>query len=677
MMELITRTARLVPYAKRPKQVPSFVTAEIVEAPLDGSNANLGTVFVVVEVLVSGRPGEDIANTIINTFAQVYLQDDGPDQTPISRFEAAIRATNNALSDCVNLGNAAWIGKLSAVIAVQAGHELHLTQTGSAEAYLYRNAANTRITSPVSARPAGPAKTFGLVASGELEASDRLLIATPALIHQLELKKLHEIIHATSPNAAIGELTELLRGADSSRIAALIIEVNTPELAALQVRADEPSNITIGAPETVFETAKVMAAPLAQVTVDTSKRAGQAAKHRWDRARPQVRRAGLAAAKISRAVLSGQRLARLGLIGLAIVIAAGIGLVLYTGHPHSDQQLLQSYAKVYASYNHALTLAGNDEVAALTSANAKLDQLAAPSSQGRLNALLAAGKGPTGAPKTIATLSSLIGTTLDKLSGLTTVRATTIVSFDALKDAHPSLIEEISGTLYAIDKSKSLIYVVNKSTNTIKQAPYDAAKLGHITASAVSSNNDGIYLATDTSSVWFYHATTGQITQVSVGLNTWETANSLASYGGNLYVLSGSQVFKHVPTITGFGAATNYFGTGLTISSPSAICVDGFIYVAGNDGLHQYYGGIAKASLPMPVGLSNLTTFRSTTADQLIGTDPTTGRIGVWSDATALTYVGQYQLSGNTKASDAIYDPAAKLYYAIAGDRLVSFKPIN
>ena len=169
MPELITHTARLVPYAKRPKQVASYVTAYSYEPMPDDPGANLGNLVVVIEVLVSGRGSEEIADLIIETIGDRYYNEANESHDSLARFEAAIKTANYELAEYVNQGNAAWVGKLSAVVAVQAGEQLHLAQTGSAEAFLYRGRAHARIVSGGSSgRPAAASKTFGSIASGHL-----------------------------------------------------------------------------------------------------------------------------------------------------------------------------------------------------------------------------------------------------------------------------------------------------------------------------------------------------------------------------------------------------------------------------------------------------------------------------------------------------------------------------
>ncbi len=147
MSELITRAARLAPYAKRPRQASGFVTAYTYEPRPDEADADMGNLFIVIEVISSGRMAEEVANLVIETVAGHYYEPGGGAMSHLDRFELAVKATNVELSHYIDQGNAAWIGKLSAIVAVQADKELHLAQTGSAEAFLSRGKASTRITS--------------------------------------------------------------------------------------------------------------------------------------------------------------------------------------------------------------------------------------------------------------------------------------------------------------------------------------------------------------------------------------------------------------------------------------------------------------------------------------------------------------------------------------------------
>ncbi|MBW4061418.1 hypothetical protein HJC99_02505 [Candidatus Saccharibacteria bacterium] len=673
-MELITRTARLVPYAKRPKQVPSFVSAVVYELTADDPLSRLGSLFIIVEVLVSGRPGEDVGDTIINSFQTAYYDPAQGDNDSLTRFEFATKATNSALGELVNQGNASWIGKLSAVVAVQSDGELHLTHSGSSEAYLYRHGASTRITTSTGSRPTGPAKTFGLVASGLLEAGDHILMATPALVHQISLPKLHDVVSSTSPNTAIAELTELLKGSDASRIAALVIEVTTPELAALQVRTDQPSDVTLGAPDNPLEAAKLMAAPIAQATMATGLRAGRAARSGWDQTRPKIKQVSAMAAEASKSMWTGQRIARRALIGLAVLIVIAGGFVWHQSTTSANDKLLTQYQHDYQNYISATQITDpNSKRAALTAVQNDLISLTPRQTQ--LNRLLAKATLVSGAPKTSNLLLASVNSALNQLDGLVMVTPTTVANFTAFKGATPSFIEVNAGSVYAVDRANGTIYVVDLATNLVKKASVDTSKVGKVVATTLSSTGDGIYLLTAQPSVWFYKFNGNSLAQLSLGLSGWEPASAISSYAGNLYLLSGSQIEKHVRTSTGFSPGVAYLSGTTTVPNPSSLAVDGFVYLGGSDGLYQYLAGAATTSVPARSGLTNLARLRPTSASQLIGVDSSSSRIGVWSDATTLSFIGQYSLSGIKVLSDAVYDPTSKTYYASADGRIVSFQP--
>src|SRR5580704_2790608 len=316
----------------------------------DEPGAKMGNLYVVTEVLVSGRASEEVADLIIETAGDSYYNKPIADTDPLNRFESAVKAINQELSEYVNRGNASWIGKLSTVIAVQAGAEVHVAQTGSAEAFLYRGQAVTHISGGTPSRPSTPTKTFGSIATGQIEPGDRLLLATPALIHQVPLTKLQSIVSSSSPNSSIAELTDLLRGTSVDRIAALVIEITTPELAALQVRSEEPSEIKLGSPENALEAAKMAAAPIAQTTLSHSKKVASVAHAGWDKARPKARQISLAAVDKLRRLLSTKNGRRTAL-GVACLIIIGSAAAIWArGTSGQSQKDFATYQAVYHSY---------------------------------------------------------------------------------------------------------------------------------------------------------------------------------------------------------------------------------------------------------------------------------------------------------------------------------------
>jgi hypothetical protein len=673
--DLITRTARLVPYTKRPKQVASFVTAYAYEPLADEPGAQLGSLYVVMEVLVSGRASEEVADLIIETIGDQYYNQPHPVNDPLTRFESAIKATNQELGEHVNRGNAAWIGKLSAIVAIQVGSEIHIAGTGSAEAFLYRGKASTRISSDGTSRPATPTKTFGSIATGQLEPGDRLLLATPALVHQVPLQKLHSVVGQSSPNAAIAEITQLLRGASVDRIASLVIEVTTPELAALQVRSEQPSEIQLGTPENAFEAAKFAAAPLTKTTLASSKKIAHLARSGWQQAKPRAQSLGLAAAEKLRQILSTKRGRTKILVGLGIFVLVLAGAMWYNASSAAATKLFGRYQAVYDTFKQGQQQLDNgDKTVARTTFTSSQHELSNLQSHHRqINLRLQHAALPEGEPRTFESLSALISDRLDQIDGLVKTTATTVVNITA-KNARPEHFELLGNNAYIFDSANNnALSIANIVTGSIHSSKADMSRLGVIVNTTLSSNNDGIYLLTNKPSVWFYRIDTDTLSEQTAAFGGWPQASAIASYASNLYLLSSDAVYKHVKNATGFSPKSNYLTLTAKTKTATGLAVDGSIYLIASNSLFHYLAGTLKDTALVPSALSSITDLRSTAGGSIIvGTDPTTTRIGLWKSTDSGTTFDQQIAPTNLKTLyDATYDAKSHSLLATTDGRLV------
>ncbi len=678
MADLITRTAKLVPYAKRPKQVPSFVTAYAYEPLSDERAAAYGNFYVVIEVVAGGRQSEEVADLIIESFGQQYYNEENQAADPLSRFETATKIVNRELLEYINQGNAAWIGKLSAVIAVQHESELHISHTGSSEAYLYRGKSGTRITAHPSERSGGPAKTFGSIASGNLEDDDRLLIATPALFHQLPLKRLQEVVSTNSPTRAINELTDLLKDASTERVAALIIGLTTPEQAALQVRSDEPSEIQLGTPETTLEAARFAAVPIKDATIASTKLVGSTAKAGWNKTKPHLQHAGYAAAGTLRSSLSTTRRRRVTAIVMITLLAVGSVLASQSLDSAASAKLLTRYEAAYKTYEAAAI--SSDAVSAKSSLQQAQQDISGLSGRdkSRLNTRLKHATLSAGEPSTVEALIAQMSDLADRFDGLNRVEVSTIISLSSQKNANPTHMEVSGGHAYLIDKNNdSMIYVVNITTKSIKKSLADTSKLGAVVATTLSSDNLGMYLLTSEPSVWYYRFSDDSLTAQAVALNQWESGSAIASYVGNLYILSSDGIYKHVKTLSGFSPKIVYLSVAQsrTLADSKAMAIDGNVYTLKDKELTQYLAGVLKTTVVVPPGLSGSTILKlSADGNSIIAVSPSTKHVGTWSTASGLLFIRQYAFNGTKEVYDAAYDSALQTGYALVDGRLVSFK---
>jgi len=673
--DLITRTARLVPYAKRPKQVPSFVTAYSYEPTADEPGFELGNLYVVIEVLVSGRASEEVADLVTETFGDHYYNDADSDISKLERFEASIKATNLELSEYVNRGNAAWIGKLSAIIAIQVESEIHVSHTGSAEAYLYRGKAASHISAGGPNRPTTPSKTFGSIATGQLEPGDHLLLATPALIHQVPLTRLQSIISESGPNAAIAEITELLKGASVDRIAGLVIEVTTPELAALQVRSEQPSEIHLGTPENAFEAAKMAATPLAQTTVTSGKKVAQVANDRWKRAKPHAKSAGIATADMLRQLLSTKRNRKIALGIIVIIIALIIFGALNGRSRTASAKLIDQYQETYQDVTIAqeLVASGNNTKAESTIAEAETQLDALQPKQQQVDAQLTKVTLAPGEPRTIALLSAAATNVINQINHVIVASPTTVASFSN-KGARLNHLEFASDNAYVFDSgNKDSLYVVNSQSGQTTLSTANFSGLGTIVATTLSSANNGIFILTNEPAVWFYTFASDTVAKQTIAGANWPSASSIASYASNLYLLTGSDILKVGKYGSSYSKPVEYFNTSNDSNSkPNALAVDGSIYAASHSSLMRFMGPVLKQTSSLPSGLSDISSLRSTdNGTVIIAADSAASRVGIWTfDGSNLKFSQQLLIAGAKSVSDATYDAASNQLYVLTDNRL-------
>jgi hypothetical protein len=675
--ELIPHTARLVPYAKRPKQASGFVTAYYYEPLAADPGFDRGNLYAVIEVLVSGRASEEVANLIIDTIGDYYYnQPDSAHTSPSDRFEGAIRAANHELGAHVNRGNAAWIGKLSAVVAIEIGAELHVAQSGSGEAFLYREMSHTRITTPAPNRPASPTKTFGSIASGQLEAGDRVLLATPALIHQVPIMRLQSIIGQSSPNAAIAEITALLREVTTERIAALIIEITTPELAALKVRPEQPNEIHLSPGESPLEVAIQVAQPIAHTTANSSKKVTGIIISTWSKAQPRLQIFGLSLAEYTRNLLATRRGRLIAAVVLVVLILLTTGLIWFHSSTKSNSQLMKNYQTAYTNYTKGQELAAENEKSAaqqeLESAQSKASSLSIH--QSTLDRQLTNSKNLAASePRTLSGLQSLIANALNQISDLTEVNSTTVTTFPGAKAA-PQQFEIYRGRGYFFDANdQNQLSIVNLTSGSITNSSAQTQSLGVVIDTTLAGSNSGIFVLTNAPAVWFYSFNTDSLTKEATSTQ-WPKAQAIGSFGTNLYLLVNGSVIKYTKTGSGYSTGSVEMSSA-SGTSATALAVDGSIYIATSTNLNRYFGGVLAQTLTVPQGLTELTHLRSTTDNTLIiATDPTTARIGLWSATpSTLTFNQQLGISHATKIYAATYDPTTGLIYATTTGKLLSF----
>jgi len=673
-------TAKLTPYAKRPRSATGYVTAYTFEPGPGEPAADLGNLYAVIEVISGGREAEEAIDLTIEALGTAYYNE-GHGTNILDRFESATKAVNRALSEFVNGGNAGWVGKMSAVLAVLSGDELHLAYTGSAEAYLYRGDQATQITVKAHDRVQQPSKIFAQVASGQLGIGDRILLATPALVHQLSLDELSKIMAHHTPSAAIAEIAARLDGQPTDRVAALAIQFSTPDLAAATLAANTPNHTQLQSKPTLIDQAKEATAPITQAASQHSKRLGQKLQQNGKPWFTRLRQGTLSAIGHLRGALQGDAKSRrrvmVALGGVVIII---ILLIMVFHGSANTSKVTQQFQTIDTQVQADQTAASAGDARVrpqLASLQTQLAALATPTGTATLNRWLA--KKPKGQlPSSVAALQAQIQTSLDTIDHLHRVAATTVATLTAKAGAAYTMLT-LAGTNQAVAATPTgQISTINLKTGTAVASSASNVSLGKVLAITASATTGNVYLLTNQPGIWVYQPISDKLTKVNPAAETpWSAAINLATYASNLYLLTSSGVNKYLPTASGFSQPiTALPSSDSGVSTATTLAIDGTITVGGPQGLYRYLSGTLSGQGPVPSGLKGITTLLPGNGDYFSASDAGSGRLAIiGATSKTLTATDEYTLASGhlTTAAVSTVDGLTGTAYALSGNTLVKF----
>ncbi len=258
--KLVTKYGKLL--SERPKKKLGYSRAYIYE-PADFFEKQYGTLYFVLEIASPDPQAAEIGEMIIETMKEEYFAD--LDRDVLVSFESALKATNKELADLAAAGKTSWLNKINAICACLSDNTLHITQVGSAEAYLLRNNQLAHISESLFSptKNPDPLKTFVNIASGQLEPEDRILISTPGLFYSMSLDNIKKIIADRSPAHAVKKLAESLKEEeDALGTSLLVIRALTEDKIANEEVVEEEEEIWIAEPKGRLEAFSEKAKPI-------------------------------------------------------------------------------------------------------------------------------------------------------------------------------------------------------------------------------------------------------------------------------------------------------------------------------------------------------------------------------------------------------------------------------
>lgn len=207
-----------------------FLTSQVY-TPADPESQREGMIFSQVEILNPWFPTSQIGQTIINTIIREYYR--ATDTSELNNFETALKKVNETLSQVTQSGETDWIGNLHGILILINGTDIHISQTGQTQAYLFRSGKINHITEGlIDDNNPHPLRTFSNITSGTLQAGDRIIIANPLFLKTIDLDTIRDIITANPPSIAAQEFANILKRNRATAGEALIIEMSTKEDAA-------------------------------------------------------------------------------------------------------------------------------------------------------------------------------------------------------------------------------------------------------------------------------------------------------------------------------------------------------------------------------------------------------------------------------------------------------------
>lgn len=161
-----------------------------IQAPENISQQNLGTLAGIFEITDDSEESSYIVNYLISIIKKEYFSK--TKRGSMESFEAALHKANLALSKLAEHETVGWINNINAVCLAIEKNNLHISQTGTAKAFLLRSKSLTDICDGQSEESGGlnPLKTFEDVISGRLDKNDKIILTTESIFDIFSLDEI-------------------------------------------------------------------------------------------------------------------------------------------------------------------------------------------------------------------------------------------------------------------------------------------------------------------------------------------------------------------------------------------------------------------------------------------------------------------------------------------------------
>lgn len=205
--------------------------------PKDEKKAELGEVFFMMEVLnATEAKAKEIGKTVFETVKKYFYAHE--EKTSYERFEEALKQVNVAVRNV--LGHGENKARVNAVVAGLCGGELHLSQTGYAEAYLARSETFTLISEGLYTME-NDEEMFQNIASGMVENKDKLVFSSERILRFASEVELAKIFKLKSEDA-VSEMRDIVTLEGVENINIMVGQMGKVEVEDVKAGVIEPSS---------------------------------------------------------------------------------------------------------------------------------------------------------------------------------------------------------------------------------------------------------------------------------------------------------------------------------------------------------------------------------------------------------------------------------------------------
>ncbi|MFA4930391.1 MAG: hypothetical protein WC570_00790 [Patescibacteria group bacterium] len=569
--------------------------------PSKTSQKNHGCLFFVLDIHHPQKDSQKIFDTIVEATIKNYYKnlDD-----PLTSLEIALRYVNESLAEAAEQGNSHWIDNLNAVIAVVSNHDIHLTQTGTCEAFLIRNKIISHITEGLSDKNEDkhPLNTFVNISSGKMILGDRIIISTEQLFNNISLDRLRRLAVQHNPTTCVAEIARILAQENIRSIGTIMMEATTEEKLAKEVVKPQPEEVILQDKKNegtkfsvITEQARnffaQIGASINKITKKIAARSQPKTENQDNHNQRKPKKAPVI--KHGKPTKTPRRLdTKTNLLqkinqkpGQKQYYIAGaiIILIIILGFSITYIRNRQNLNNKKNSVDNILTQA--DDLASQAD-NAMIvgDNNGAKSKYSEALELLASIESSPFFSEEITSLNNNIYSKLDGVDQISRLNTN-----EPLADLS-SISEEKYHGLFRIDDN------LYSFAHDIASINFTSGKITNITGFDINNFVDAS-LANNSTNLIFYHQGLMQkfdpsgntLIDISTLDSAWQPAVSLATYYDNLYLLSpaANQIFKY-STLggTSYSTASDYIvnAGALDLSNATSLAIDGAIYVLKSDG---------------------------------------------------------------------------------------------